>query len=108
MGHTESNGPHPTNRLDDLIWTDTMTEQAEGWLVGPLSQEDLWSEYAEGWVPARRFGLPTGSGDTLKVRLIDDYTLPQTNSACSVDERVCLDDLDSIGALGKYMLMKAG
>ena len=39
-----------------------------------------------------------------KIRAIDDYSLPQTNSGFSVNEMLMLDDVDSVAALAKFML----
>ena len=93
--------------LDAAVWHETGEELASGWLLGPFSSEALDAEFPAGWLPARRFGVTTGSGATTKVRVIDDYSLPQTNSGYSSRERIHLDDIDSVAGLAKFMVMKA-
>eukprot|EP00969_Alexandrium_andersonii_P097916 4322571-Alexandrium_andersonii.AAC.1 len=62
---------------DDLavatrVLEDTVAQVApeRGWLQGPLSAEALDGLHPEGWLGARRFGVPQGT----KVRLVDDFS----------------------------------
>ena len=90
--------------MDSAIWEETMAEQKVGWLEGPFSHPELDRLFPQGWLPAKRFGILQGG---TKLRVIDDYSLPQINAAFSVSEKLTLDDVDAVAGLAKMMLMKA-
>jgi len=98
LGLTTGSG---STQLDSEVWAATMQEVEQGWLEGPLEPEQLDLLYPAGWVPARRFAVSQAD----KMRLIDDYSLPQVNAAFSASERILLDDVDRIGGLTKFMMM---
>ena len=50
------------------------------------------------------FGLKQSGG---KLRLIDDFSLPQINSAFSPSERITLEDIDSYAAQTKALMLEA-
>jgi len=89
--------------LDETIWAETLAEQQAGWLRGPFSADELSLKHPSGWLAAKRFGLVQGD----KVRLIDDYSLPQTNAGYSTAERLTLDDVDAVAALSKLFMLRA-
>ena len=100
LGLTTGSG---SPQLDSEVWAATLEEVAQGWLEGPVEPEQLDLLYPGGWVPARRFAVSQAE----KLRLIDDYSLPQVNAAFSASERILLDDVDRIGGLAKFMMMTA-
>ncbi len=100
LGLTTGSG---SSQLDCEVWEATLEEVANGWLEGPVEPEQLDLLFPNGWVPARRFAVTQAD----KMRLIDDYSLPQVNAAFSASERILLDDVDRIGGLAKFMMMAA-
>ena len=84
-------------KLDHAVWEETMNEVREGWMVGPLSEEELVKDVGHLWVAARRFGLIQGQ----KVRPIDNFAEHMVNDAFGAEEKVSLLGIDHVIAWAK-------
>ncbi|CAE7293175.1 unnamed protein product [Symbiodinium sp. CCMP2592] len=62
------------NEHSSELWDKTLTEVAEGFLEGPLTEEELTRRYGDAWAPVRRFAVIQSSGGKRKLRPIDDYS----------------------------------
>ena len=78
-------------QLDIELWSKTILEVEKGWLVGPLS----WDDLPETSVVSKRFPLVQGE----KLRPIDDYSRSQVNSAIYIYEQVTTDGIDVVAAM---------
>ena len=56
------------------LWAKTCQEADGHLLEGPLTLTQVDDMFPVGWSPVRRFGVRQSSGDTTKLRPIDDYT----------------------------------
>ena len=81
--------------IDLEVYNKTLDELQCGWLEGPIDV----SELAPHAIINRRFGIRQTAGDTVKVRLIDDFSASGVNSTVQVENSPKLHTLDVIGAL---------
>lgn len=86
--------------IDSEVFSKTQEELECGWLDGPFDV----SELPEDAVISRRFGIKQGSGEKLKVRLIDDFSASGVNSTVQVDSNSKLHTLDVVAALCMELL----
>ena len=78
---------------DDLeLWKATMEERDAGGLIGPFSFEQMVGRLGPNFVPARRFPLRQGG----KLRPIDDFSAPMTNSAFGTEEKVLMKGIEQV------------
>jgi len=86
----------------DELWRSTIEERDAGGIRGPYSEHELSSRLGPLWVPARRFGVQQGvkvdaDGATVpKIRAVDNFSLPGTNSAFGADEKVSMLGLEQV------------
>ena len=76
---------------DEQVWLQTMEEVGNGWLQGPMEFEQVPLEAPI----TRRFGLSQKD----KLRLIDDFSESNINSAVSVFESPVLHTVDTAAAM---------
>ncbi|CAK9011251.1 unnamed protein product, partial [Durusdinium trenchii] len=84
---------------DDLRKLYDMTcEEATNkhWMNGPLSVSDVHGMHGDQWVPVRRFGVWQTSGESTKLRPIDDYAENRVNSAFAYLDKLDLRALDQM------------
>ena len=81
--------------IDAEVHSKTLAELESGWLEGPIPFKDLPSTA----VVNRRFGIKQSSGDSFKVRLIDDFSASGVNSSVQVSSMPKLHTLDVVAAL---------
>ena len=81
--------------IDSEVHAKTLAELESGWLEGPVPFDSLPSNA----VVNRRFGIKQSSGDSFKVRLIDDYSASGVNSSVQVSSMPKLHTLDVVAAL---------
>ena len=81
--------------FDAEVHSKTLAELESGWLEGPIPFNDLPSKA----VVNPRFGTKQSSGDTFKVRLIDDFSASGVNSSVQVSPMPKLHALDVVAAL---------
>ena len=81
--------------IDREVFQKTQDELECGWLTGPYNFCDLPSDA----VVNRRFGIKQSSGDSFKVRLIDDFSASGVNSTVQVETSPKLHTLDVVGSL---------
>ena len=81
--------------VDDEVKKKSMDEHQAGWLQGPYSASDLEPTA----LVSRRFGLLQGTGEDVKVRLIDDMSASTVNSAVQVCESPQPHSIDVMGCL---------
>ena len=86
--------------IDSEVFAKTQDEVNCGWLEGPFEP----SELPPNAVVSRRFGIKQGTGDKLKVRLIDDFSASGVNSTVQVDSNAKLHTLDVVAALCMELL----
>ena len=72
--------------IDREVWNQTLAECEKGWLVGPLSSDQVPLSAPV----SKRFGLRQKH----KVRLIDDYSESSVNSTVTVFESPTLHTVD--------------
>ena len=89
--------------IDDEVFAKTQEEVQCGWLEGPIDPADLPSNA----VISRRFGIKQGTGEKLKVRLIDDFSASGVNATVQVDSNAKLHTLDVVAALCMELLRLA-
>ena len=82
--------------LDDRLWEKTELEVDKGWLLGPLS----WDDLQQGDTVSRRFPIEQGG----KVRPIDDLSQSQVNSTVTCYEQATVDGPDVICAFATYLM----
>ena len=92
LASTSSSGDH---ELDTRLHEATMNEVAKGWLIGPLSAEQLTKLGV--WIPSRRFPVIQGQ----KLRPVDDYTVSGINQTVTCYETISPDDVDAIVAAAR-------
>ena len=81
--------------IDDEVYSKTIAELESGWIEGPFPIDSL-PDHA---VVNRRFGIKQSSGESVKVRLIDDFSASGVNSAVQVSSMPKLHTLDVVAAL---------
>ena len=81
--------------IDSEVHSKTLAELESGWLEGPVPFDSLPNNA----VVNRRFGIKQSSGDSVKVRLIDDYSASGVNSSVQVSSMPKLHTLDVVAAL---------
>ena len=86
--------------LWEAVYTATSEEVAAGWLVGPLTAEEVTNRVGPLWVPSRRFGVVQGS----KVRPIDDFSEFWVNEAVTTQNKLDLGGVDELAAVAKEFL----
>ena len=80
------------------------SECRKGWLVGPLSPDELTATFAPlPWVPVPRFGITQGvdKHGKPKVRPIDDYSIMFHNSCVTCTEKIPVAGVDAIANYAK-------
>ena len=87
--------------IDSEVFAKTQAEVECGWLEVPYEPRDLPANA----VVSRRFGIKQGSGEKLKVRLIDDFSASGVNSTVQVDSKYkSSTTLDVVAALCMELL----
>ena len=81
--------------IDEEVHTKTLAEVESGWLEGPIPFDSLPVDA----VVNRRFGIKQSSGESVKVRLIDDFSASGVNSSVQVSSMPKLHTLDVVAAL---------
>eukprot|EP00435_Cladocopium_sp_Y103_P043140 s2541_g12.t1 len=81
--------------IDTEVYNKTMDELECGWLEGPIEVSAL-PPHA---IINRRFGIKQSSGDSMKIRLIDDFSASGVNATVQVETAPKLHTLDIVGAL---------
>ena len=76
--------------MDSRLWLKTLEERDRGWLIGPLS----WDELEENAVVSKRFPLQQGA----KLRPIDDFSMSLVNATVSMRDQATTDGVDVIAA----------
>ena len=76
--------------LDSRLWMKTLEERDRGWLIGPLS----WNDLEEDAVVSKRFPLQQGA----KLRPIDDFSMSLVNATVSMRDQATTDGVDVIAA----------
>ena len=82
--------------LDRKLWDRTQVELSRGWLLGPLS----WDQLPDSAVVSRRFPI----NQSEKVRPIDDFSQSQINSTVTNYEKATVDGPDVICALAVKLM----
>ena len=90
--------------IDATVFSKTMEELECGWLEGPLEPCELLADA----VISRRFGIKQTSGDSWKVRLIDDFSASGVNDTVQVESATKLHTLDIAAALCMELLRVSG
>ena len=78
------------------LWDKTCKEADGRLLKGPYSVSEVDAIFADGWTPVRRFGVRQSSGDTTKLRPIDDYSECKVNQAFGYADKIDLRALDEL------------
>ena len=86
--------------IDREVYSKTLDELECGWLEGPIDV-NLLPDRA---IVSRRFGIKQSSGDTVKIRLIDDFSASGVNSTVQVETAPKLHTLDVVAALCMELL----
>ena len=86
--------------IDREVYSKTLDELECGWLEGPIDASQLPSHA----IVSRRFGIKQSSGETIKIRLIDDFDASGVNSTVQVDNAPKLHTLDVVAALCMELL----
>ena len=86
------------SELDNEVFSISMEEKANGWLLGPVTYDELDNKYPNGWVAARRFGVRQGE----KCRPIDDFSVYGQNSTVTTDETIPLGGVDAIMSMARW------
>eukprot|EP00435_Cladocopium_sp_Y103_P049658 s1454_g15.t1 len=82
------------------VYEDTMQQVEDGWLLGPLTAQQLDDKYGGCWIPSNRFGVLQGG----KVRAVDDFSEFLINSSVSTSERLTLYGIDEVVNTGRMFL----
>ena len=90
--------------IDAAVFAKTIEELDCGWLEGPFEPSDLPGDA----VVSRRFGIKQTSGESLKIRLIDDFSASGVNDAVQVEDATKLHTLDIAAALCMELLKVSG
>jgi len=86
--------------VDETVFQKTLEELDCGWLEGPIPVKDL----PDNAIVSRRFGIRQTSGDTIKVRLIDDFAASGVNDTVRVESAAKLHTIDVAAALCMELL----
>ena len=86
--------------IDHEVYSKTLDELGCGWLEGPIEPGSLPSLA----IVSRRFGIKQTSGETTKIRLIDDFSASGVNSTVQVENAPKLHTLDVVAALCMELL----
>lgn len=86
--------------IDETVFRKTLEELECGWLEGPFPFNDL----PDNAIVSRRFGIRQSSGDTVKIRLVDDFSASGVNSTVQVESASKLHTLDVAAALCMELL----
>ena len=86
--------------VDREVYSKTLDELECGWLEGPIDSRDLPAHA----IISRRFGIKQSSGETTKIRLIDDFSARGVNSTVQVENAPKLHTLDVVAALCMELL----
>ena len=78
------------------LWEKTCKEAESPLLSGPYTPEEVDEIFPEGWMPVRRFGVRQSSGDSTKLRPIDDYSECKVNLAFGYCDKIDLRALDEL------------
>ena len=89
---------------DAAVFAKTMEELECGWLEGPIEPNGLPDDA----VVSRRFGIKQSSGDSFKIRLIDDFSASGVNDTVQVETATKLHTLDIAAALCMELLKVSG
>ena len=86
-----------TNVDDDHLelWEKTCKEAESPLLSGPFTPSEVDAMFPNGWT-VRRFGVRQSSGDTTKVRPIDDYSECKVNLSFGYCDKIDLRALDEL------------
>ena len=87
-------------RLDAELWKATMAEVAEGFLDGPHPVSSL----PAGCLLSPRFGIRQGE----KMRPIDDFTVSSINLTVGLKEKLQVETIDELMAIGKRCMQMFG
>ena len=90
--------------IDETVFQKTLEELECGWLEGPIPFSDL----PDNAIVSRRFGIRQTSGDTIKIRLIDDFSASGVNDTVQVESAAKLHTLDVAAALCMELLKVSG
>ena len=92
-------GKTSSAKLDDdsvELWEKTCKEADGRLLRGPFTVAEVDALFPEGWTPVRRFGVRQSSGESTKLRPIDDYSECKVNSAFGYSDKIDLRALDEL------------
>ena len=78
------------------LWEKTCKEADGRLLRGPFTVAEVDALFPEGWTPVRRFGVRQSSGESTKLRPIDDYSECKVNSAFGYSDKIDLRALDEL------------
>ena len=78
------------------LWEKTCKEADGRLLRGPFTVAEVDDLFPEGWTPVRRFGVRQSSGESTKLRPIDDYSECKVNSAFGYSDKIDLRALDEL------------
>ena len=78
------------------LWEKTCTEAESPLLDGPYEPTAVDSMFPSGWTPVRRFGVRQSSGESAKLRAIDDYSECKVNQAFGYADKIDLRALDEL------------
>ena len=92
------------DEIDSTVHAKIVEELDCGWLAGPFEISDLPDDA----VISRRFGIRQGSGDTSKIRLIDDFSASGVNDTVQVENASKLHTLDIAAAMCLELLRVPG
>ena len=92
------------DEVDKEVYSKTLDEVKCGWLEGPIPASSL-DDHA---VVSRRFGIRQSSGDSSKIRLIDDFTASNVNQTVQVTNAPKLHTLDVVAVLCVELLKASG
>ena len=92
-------GKTSSAKVDDdsvELWEKTCKEADGRLLRGPFTVAEVDALFPEGWTPVRRFGVRQSSGESTKLRPIDDYSECKVNSAFGYSDKIDLRALDEL------------
>lgn len=101
LGKVRSGG---VNDHSDELWQKTLAEVREGFLEGPLTEDELERRYGDRWAPVRRFAVIQSSNGRRKLRPIDDYSENLVNGSFSYGDKLDLRALDEIIAICRFWI----
>ena len=86
LGKVRSGG---VNEHSAELWQKTLDEVRDGFLEGPLTEDELDRRYGERWAPVRRFAVIQSSNGRRKLRPIDDYSENLVNEVSRPEHFCC-------------------